>query len=79
MAVVANYSGQDKEWVRIGVPRGGRWKVILDTSGFSGDGRASQADVVVDAVDEGWNHQPHHVTVRVAALSTVYLAPVSEH
>jgi 1,4-alpha-glucan branching enzyme len=77
VAVIANYSGQDKEWVRIGVPRGGDWKVILDTSGFEGDGRASQADVVVTAVDEHWNNQPHHVTVRVAALSTLYLAPVT--
>ena len=54
------------------------WKVILDTSGFEGDGRASQADVVVTAVDEHWNNQPHHVTVRVAALSTLYLAPVTD-
>ena len=77
VAVIANYAGQDKEWVRIGVPRGGDWKVILDTSGFEGDGRASQADVVVTAVDEHWNNQPHHVTVRVAALSTLYLAPVT--
>jgi 1,4-alpha-glucan branching enzyme len=77
LAVIANYSGQDKEWVRIGVPRGGQWKVVLDTSGFDADGRASQAGVVVDAEDGDWQGQPHHVTVRVAAFSTLYLEPFS--
>lgn len=77
LAVVVNYSGRDKEWVRVGVPRGGRWQVVLDTSGFDAAGTPSQADVVVEAVDEGWNGQPHHVTVRVAALSTLYLAPAT--
>ena len=77
IAVVANYSGGDKEWVRVGVPRGGQWAVLLDTSGFSPDGRASQAGVVLEASDEGWNGQPHSVTVRVAALSTLYLTPLS--
>jgi 1,4-alpha-glucan branching enzyme len=75
VAVVANYSGVDKEWVRLGVPRGGSWRVILDTSGYDQHFSASQADTVQEASSEGWNGQPYSVTVRVAALSTLYLAP----
>ena len=74
-AAVVNFSGQAKEWVRVGVPRPGRWRVILDTSGFDAAGTPSQADNVMIAEGGGWNNQPWFVTVRVAELSAVYLAP----
>ncbi|MBP6995160.1 MAG: 1,4-alpha-glucan branching protein GlgB [Phycicoccus sp.] len=75
VAAVVNFSGQAKEWVRVGVPRPGRWRVILDTSGFDAAGTPSQADNVMIAEGGGWNNQPWFVTVRVAELSAVYLAP----
>jgi 1,4-alpha-glucan branching enzyme len=62
--------------MRIGVPRAGAWKVILDTSGYDEFGTPSQAEVVVTARDQGADGQPYSVEVRVAALSAVYLAPV---
>ena len=43
VATVVNYSGEDRAWVRIGVPRPGRWEVVLDTSGFDETGSPSQA------------------------------------
>ncbi len=76
VAVAANFSGGAKESLRLGVPRGGQWKVVVDTSGFDESGTPSQADVVLDAVEEPWQGQPFSVHVRVAPLSAVYLAPL---
>ena len=78
VAVIVNFSGLAREWVRIGVPRPGRWRVILDTSGYDEAGSASQADVVLEAQEGSWNAQPWHVTVRVAQFSALYLAPEIE-
>ena len=78
MAAVVNFSGDAKEWIRIGLPRGGRWRVALDTSGFDEFSSPSQADRVLDAEAEPWHGQPYSVTVRLAALSALYLVPVDE-
>ena len=78
VAAVVNFSGDAKEWIRIGLPRGGRWRVALDTSGFDEFSSPSQADRVLDAEAEPWHGQPYSVTVRLAALSALYLVPVDE-
>jgi 1,4-alpha-glucan branching enzyme len=75
VAVVVNFSGLAKEWVRVGVPRPGAWRVILDTSGFDEYSSPSQAENVLMAEDTPCHNQPWSVTVRVAALSALYLAP----
>ena len=74
LAAVVNFSGQTHEPYRVGVPRGGRWKVVLDTAGFFPDAPSS-AGVVIDADDEGWDGQPYAVNVTVPRLSTVWLIP----
>ena len=56
-------------------PRG-RWRVILDTSGYDEFGSPSQAGVELEANGHGADNQPYSVEVRVAKLSAVYLAPV---
>ncbi|WP_404381508.1 1,4-alpha-glucan branching protein GlgB [Knoellia locipacati] len=76
VACVVNFGGEPKEWLRVGVPSGGQWRVVLDTSGYDQHGTPSQADLVLDAVEEPWNNQPFHVVVRLAGLTAVYLAPV---
>jgi len=65
-----------RENLRVGVPRGGQWRVILDTSGYDEFGTPSQADVVLDAQPQPWDNQPYSVEVRVASLAAVWLAPV---
>jgi 1,4-alpha-glucan branching enzyme len=77
VATVVNYSGDDKAWVRVGVPRPGRWEVVLDTSGFDEASTPSQAGTVLEAEASPWHDQPYSVTVRVARLSTLYLTPVA--
>ena len=76
VACVVNFGGDPKEWLRVGVPSGGQWRVVLDTSGYDQHGTPSQADLVLDAVEEPWNNQPFHVVVRLAGLTALYLAPV---
>ncbi|CAN7366120.1 1,4-alpha-glucan branching protein GlgB [Knoellia sp. LjRoot47] len=76
VACVVNFGGDSKEWLRVGVPSGGQWRVVLDTSGYDQHGTPSQADLVLNAVEEPWNNQPFHVTVRLAGLTAIYLAPV---
>ncbi|MGA8048294.1 MAG: 1,4-alpha-glucan branching protein GlgB [Dermatophilaceae bacterium] len=78
LAAVVNFSGDAKEWIRVGLPRGGRWRVALDTSGFDEFSSPSQADRILDAESEPWHGQPHSVTVRLAALSALYLVPIDE-
>lgn len=75
VATVINFSGESKAEVRVGVPRAGSWRVILDTSGYDEASSPSQADIVLAAVEEPWHGQPYSVTVAVAALSALYLAP----
>ena len=75
VATVVNYGGDDKAWVRVGLPRAGRWEVLLDTNGFDEHGSPSQAGVVLEAEPTPWNDQPYSVTVGVSRLSAVYLAP----
>ena len=74
LAAVVNFSGQTHEPYRIGLPRGGRWKVVLDTAGFYPDAPSS-AGVVIEADDEGWDGQPYAANVTVPRLSTVWLIP----
>ena len=78
VATVVNYGGEDKEAVRVGVPRPGRWEVLLDTSGFDELSSPSQAGIVHEAESLPWHDQQWSVTVRVARLSTLYLAPLGE-
>jgi len=78
VATVVNYSGDDKAWVRVGVPRPGRWEVVLDTSGFDEGSSPSQAGAVLETEASPWHEQPYSVTVRVARLATLYLAPAAD-
>ncbi len=74
MAVVVNFSGQTHEPYRIGLPRGGRWRVLLDTAGYRPEAPSS-AGVVLTAEEQPWDNQPYAVNLTVPALSTVWLVP----
>jgi len=78
LVTVVNYGGADKEGLRIGVPRAGRWEVVLDTSGFDEHSSPSQAGIVLEAAAMPWQDQPWSVPVRLAGLSTLYLVPRGE-
>ncbi|MGO1165828.1 MAG: 1,4-alpha-glucan branching protein GlgB [Janibacter sp.] len=75
VAVVVNFGGTDRGALRIGLPRGGAWRVALDSSGFDAAGSPSQAGVVLQAQEHPWQDQPWSVEVRVARLGAIYLVP----
>ncbi|MEI2731477.1 MAG: 1,4-alpha-glucan branching protein GlgB [Dermatophilaceae bacterium] len=74
LACIVNLSGSTHEPYRIGVPRSGGWRVILDTAGYHPDAPSSTG-VVIQADDGGWDGQPYAVNVTVPRLSTVWLVP----
>lgn len=74
VACAVNFSGLTLDGYRIGLPRTGRWRVVLDTAGYH-PGAPSSTGVVVDAADEAWQGQPASATVTVPQLSAVWLIP----
>ena len=78
VVTMVNFGGAAKEWLRVGVPGPGHWRVILDTSGFDAWSSPSQADLVLEAEPTPWQTLPWSVTLRVAPLTAVYLARESE-
>jgi 1,4-alpha-glucan branching enzyme len=74
LATVANFAGYTHEPYRIGLPRGGGWRVILDTAGYRPEAPSS-AGLVLHADWQPWDHQPFAVNVTVPAFSTVWLVP----
>ena len=52
--------------------------MLLDTSGYDEASTPSQAGIVLEADPSPWNDQQWSVTVRVARLSTLYLAPMGK-
>jgi 1,4-alpha-glucan branching enzyme len=72
LAVVCNFSGSPHHGYRIGLPRGGRWREVLNTDaeGYGGSGVGNYGGV--DAVEEPWHGQPFSATVAAPPLGTVW-------
>ncbi|MGE9809185.1 1,4-alpha-glucan branching protein GlgB [Janibacter sp. G1551] len=75
LVAVINFGGSERSGHRIGLPRDGAWRVILDTSGYDAHGTPSQADIVVEAEATPWEGQPWSAVIHLPKLSTLYLAP----
>ncbi|MGR7023522.1 1,4-alpha-glucan branching protein GlgB [Geodermatophilus sp. URMC 62] len=73
LAVVCNFSGSPHHGYRIGLPRGGRWREVLNTDaeGYGGSGVGNYGGV--DAVEEPWHGQPYSATLSAPPLGTVWL------
>jgi len=74
VACVVNFSGLTQEGYRIGLPRPGAWRVVLDTAGYHPDAPSSTGRVV-DADGEPWQGQPQSAMITVPRLSAVWLIP----
>ena len=74
VACVMNFSGETQPYYRLGLPRGGRWEVVLDTAGYHPDAPSS-AGMVIDAAAEPWNDQPFSAEVVLPPLAVVWLVP----
>ena len=72
LACVANFSGSPHHEYRVGLPRGGQWREVLNTDfeGYGGSGVGNLGGV--QAVEEPWHGQPFSATVAAPPLGTVW-------
>jgi 1,4-alpha-glucan branching enzyme len=72
LACVANFAGTPHSGYRIGLPRGGRWREVLNTDaeGYGGSGVGNWGGV--EAVEEPWHGQPFSAVVAAPPLGTVW-------
>ncbi len=69
-----NFSPVPREGYRIGLPRGGAWRELLNTDhpGYGGSGVSSGAVV---AEETPWHDQPYSAPVTLPPLGVVWLVP----
>jgi 1,4-alpha-glucan branching enzyme len=72
LACVANFAGMPHLGYRIGLPRPGRWREIVNTDadGYGGSGVGNYGGI--DAVEEPWHGQPYSATLAAPPLGTVW-------
>ncbi|TFV89246.1 1,4-alpha-glucan branching protein GlgB [Blastococcus sp. CT_GayMR16] len=72
LACVSNFSGSAHHGYRIGLPRPGPWREVLnsDFDGYGGSGVGNFGGI--EAVAEPWHGQPYSATVAAPPLGTVW-------
>ena len=72
LACVTNFSGSPHNEYRIGLPRPGHWREVLnsDAEGYGGSGVGNLGGI--EAVAEPWHGQPYSATVAAPPLGTVW-------
>ncbi len=75
LACVANLSPLPRPGYRLGLPKGGAWREVLnsDAEGFFGSNTGNGGGVW--AGDEGWHWLPHSAEVTIPPLGVVWLVP----
>jgi 1,4-alpha-glucan branching enzyme len=73
--VVVNATPVGREGYRVGVPRDGVWRVLLDSDDprYGGSGMVAESAVV--AGERGWHGQPHSLELTLPPLGVLVLAP----
>ena len=72
-----NFTPAVRESYRIGVPRGGRWQMVLnsDEHRYGGSG-VSAAPVEIEATESGWHGRGHYIEITLPPLAVIAMAPV---
>jgi 1,4-alpha-glucan branching enzyme len=75
LACVANFAGVPHEGYRLGLPRTGRWREVLNTdaAGYGGSGVGNLGSVVAEAWE--WHGQPASAVLRLPPAGVLWLAP----
>jgi 1,4-alpha-glucan branching enzyme len=73
IACVANFSGTPHPDYRIGLPKAGFWREVVNTDAtdYSGSGVGNLGGV--QTIDEGWHAQPYSTTLILPPLATIWL------
>ncbi len=75
MACVVNFSGVPHEDYRLGLPRTGRWREVVNTDAYDYGGSGVGNFGAVDAVEEACHGLPASALLRVPPLGAVWLSP----
>jgi 1,4-alpha-glucan branching enzyme len=75
LACVVNFSGVPHEGYRLGLPRAGRWREVLNTDAYEYGGGGVGNLGQVEAVEEASHGLPASACLRVPPLGAVWLAP----
>ena len=75
MVCVVNFAAVPHESFRIGLPRGGAWREVINTDahGYGGSGVGNLGEV--RAEDMGWHDRPASARLRVPPLGALWLRP----
>ncbi len=75
LACIVNFSGEPHHGYRIGLPRPGRWRELVNTDasdyGGSGDGNLGS----IDAIDVPWHGMPASAVLTLPPLAALWLVP----
>ena len=74
---IANFTPEPQRGQRVGVPRGGEWRILLDTDSHRFGGSSFRGDVwTLQASDDiPWQGQPASVGVDLPPLGVLWLSP----
>jgi 1,4-alpha-glucan branching enzyme len=75
IVVIANFTPVPREGYRVGVPKPGFYREILnsDAAGFGGSNMGNAGGLPSDELP--WQGQPHSILVTVPPLAVVYFKP----
>ncbi|WP_231330670.1 1,4-alpha-glucan branching protein GlgB [Actinomadura graeca] len=75
LACVVNFAGNPHEGYRLGLPRAGVWREVLNTDAFEYGGSGVGNLGRVETTDEPWHGLPASAVLRVPPLGAVWLVP----
>jgi 1,4-alpha-glucan branching enzyme len=78
LACLANFAGNPHEGYRVGLPRPGRWREVLNTDAesYGGSGVGNLGEVTTS--ETPWHGRPYSAVVRLPPAGTLWLTPVEE-
>ena len=75
IACIANFSALPHLEYKIGLPRAGRWREVLNTNAVSYGGSGVGNLGGIDAVPEPWHGKPTSATITLPPLGVLWLTP----
>jgi 1,4-alpha-glucan branching enzyme len=75
LVCLCNFSPIPRQGYRVGLPRRGRWRELLNTDGgsYGGSGVGNPGEIVAE--EREWHEQPYSAEVTLPPLAVVWLVP----
>jgi len=75
IACIANFSALPHLEYKVGLPRAGRWREVLNTDAVSYGGSGVGNLGVIEAVPAPWHGKPASATITLPPLGVLWLTP----